>query len=114
MTNVDFNLLPIEIQEDAKKALRAYDRVYVIYEYGKYNVSVAISLKSHYADDHKFIGEYKAKEIFTPEERIINYVESFHDYPIEYKGKRDYAWLKTLTSWDDKVKFDENGNLVNA
>lgn len=114
MRDQEFKTLPIEVQEDAKKALRAYDRVYVIYEYGKYNVSVAIGLKSKYAPDHKFIGEYKAEEIFTPEERIINYVESFHEYPIQYKGKRDYAWLKTLTSWDDKVKFDENGNLVNA
>ena len=112
MTNL--NTLPIEIQEKVKRILKAYDEVHVIFEYGEYHVSPSISLKATYSEDHKFIGTYKANEIFTPEERIINYVEAFHDYPIQYKGKRDYAWLRTLTSWDDKVKFDENGNLVKA
>lgn len=112
MTNL--NTLPIEIREKVKSVLKAYDEVHVIFEYGEYHVSAGISLKAVYADDHKFIGTYKANEIFTPEERIINYVEAFHEYPIQYKGKRDYVWLKSLTSWDDKVKFDENGNLVTA
>ena len=110
----DFNSLPNEVQEKVKKVLKAYDRVYVIFENGEYNVSVGIGIKKEYASDHEFIGEYKVDEIYTKEERIINYVESFHEYPIQYKGKRDYAWLNSLTSWDCKVKFDENGNLVSA
>ena len=52
----------------------------------------------------------KWKELDINDE-IINYVESFHSYPIDYKGKRDYYWIKNL-SRDAKVKFDENGNLV--
>lgn len=111
MTNL--KTLPIEIQEKVKSVLKAYDEVHVVFEYGEYHVSAGIALKATYGDDHKFIGTYKATEIFTPEERIINYVEAFHDYPIQYKGKKDYGWLNSLT-WDDRVKFDENGNLVNA
>lgn len=110
----NLNTLPNEVQEKAKDILRAYDRVYVIFENGEYHVSAGIGIKNEYASDHEFIGEYTAKEVFTEEERIINYVESFHEYPIQYKGKRDYAWLNSLTSWECKVKFDENGNLVNA
>ena len=52
----------------------------------------------------------KWKELDINDE-IINYVESVQSYPIDYKGKRDYNWIKNL-SWDEKVKFDENGNLV--
>lgn len=104
--------LPGNIQLKIRNTLKAYDRVDVYYENGMYRFGLCI--KKTYAPDHEVIGTYYAKDIFTEEERIINYVEAFHDYPIQYKGKRDYAWLKTLTSWDDKVKFDENGNLVNA
>ena len=107
----DFYTLPLNVQEQAKKTLRSFDEVNVIFEYGEYHVSAGIAVKSHYADDHEYIGHYKADDIFTPEERIINYVESFHSYPVQYKGKRDYNMINSLT-WDDRVKFDEEGNIV--
>jgi hypothetical protein len=107
----DFYELPLNVQEQAKKTLRSFDEVNVIFEYGEYHVSAGIAVKSHYADDHEYIGHYKADDIFTPEERIINYVESFHSYPVQYKGKRDYNMINSLT-WDDRVKFDEEGNIV--
>lgn len=112
MKNELFNTLPTEVQEKAKNILKAYDEVHITFENGNYNVGAGISLRNEYPNDFRVIGDYKANEIFTEEERIINYVESFHDYPRNYKGKRDYSWLRTLTSWDDKVKFDEFGNLV--
>lgn len=107
------NTLPTEIINQVKETLKAYDRAYVIYENGAYRVSVGIAITATYADDHKFIGEYKAVEVFSEEERVINYVESFHEYPGNYKGNRDYKMLNALT-WDDKVKLDENGNIVKA
>lgn len=85
----DLNTLPKEVQHEVKSILKA-----------------------SYAEDHEFIGTYKAKEVYTEPERTINYVESFHDYPIWYKGKRDYKWLKNLTN-NDRVIFDNN-NLVTA
>lgn len=93
MTN--FNTLPIETQEKVKSILRAYDKAYVTYEYGEYKVSVGVAITATYAPDHKVIGTYEAREIFTEEERIENYVNSFNDYPIQYKGKRDYSLLRS-------------------
>lgn len=110
---MNFNELPYEVQNKAKDVLKAYDRVYVTYENGAYNVSAGIALKASYAADHKFIGDYKAKEIFTEEEQILNYMESFHEYHPRYNGHRDYRWLNTLT-YEDTFKFDADGNIVKA
>ena len=109
----DFNLLPEDVKAQVKKTLRSFDEVNVIYEYGEYHVSTGLAIKCHYADDHEYIGHYKADDIFTPDERIINYVESFHSYPVQYKGKRDYNMINSLT-WDDRAKFDEERNIVRA
>ena len=92
----DLNTLPKEVQEEVKETLKAFDKVNVIYEYGAYHVSPSLCIKEVYSADHEFIGTYKAVDVFTPEERIINYVEEFRCYPISYKGKRDYKWLNSL------------------
>lgn len=107
----NINELPMNIQEEIKNTLKAYDEVTVFYENGTYHFGLC--LKSQYADDHEYIGTFKASELYGENERIVNYVESFHEYPIQYKGKRDYRWLKALT-WASKVAIDEAGNLVNA
>lgn len=96
MENMNFNELPMEIQSEVKSTLRAYDNVNVIFENGRYNTSTGACLKSHYASDHKVIGRYFAKDIYTNEERIINYIEQFLSYPIEYKGKKDWAMIQQL------------------
>ena len=103
-----------EQQNKVKDTLKAYSNVNVVYEYGEYHFSPSISLKATYAPDHKFIGTVYADDIFTEEERMVNYIEAFHEYPIQYKGKRDYAMLKEVGyDWDAKFKM-ENGNLVRA
>ena len=113
MTN--FNTLPAKVQDDIKSALRAYDKAYVVYEYGEYHVSVGISLKAQYAPDHKFIGVFKATEIYSEDERMLNYIEEFHEYPHNYNGKRDYRMLHDIEGkWDIKFKFDNERNLVIA
>lgn len=110
-----FEQLPKEVQDEIKETLKAYDSVSVIFENGEYHVGMNDCLKATYPEDYEVIGYYKADEIYTKEERIINYVESFHCYPASYKGHRDYVWIRSLGyDWDIKVKFDENGNLVTA
>ena len=89
----NLNELPIDVQERIKNTLKAFDEVDVFYEYGKYNFGV--TLKSTYGEDHEYIGTYKAKEVYTEEERILNYVNEFQSYPIQYKGKRDYSIFHT-------------------
>ena len=115
MTNINFNTLPDDVQSEIKEWLKVYDETHVTFENGKYKVSSSVSIRSHYPDDFKVIGSYKADEIFTKEERMINYMVSFHDYPIEYKGKRDYLAKKEYEKnhigieWTVKL---ENGNFV--
>ena len=111
-----FNELPMEVQNEAKETLKAFAKVNVWFANGEYHVSTCNVIKRDYADDERFIGTYISTEVFTDEERIINYVESFHDYPIEYKGKRDYRWMnKIWESRDWSLRFKlENGNIVLA
>lgn len=84
--------LPVEVQNKIKDTLKAYDSVFVSYENGEYHFGLYI--KKTYAADHKVIGTFYAKDIYTEEERILNYVDTFHDYPTQYKGKKDYTILK--------------------
>ena len=100
-------------QNKIKETLKAFDEVFVVYEYGQYHYGTGACLKAEYAPDHEVIGTLYAEDIFTAEERIINYVESFHDYPIEYKGARNYRMLNEVErNWDAKFAFDENGTIV--
>lgn len=89
----NFNELPASVQNEIKNTLRAYDSVTVFYEYGDYHFGTC--LKKKYADDHEYIGTYYAKDIFTEEERILNYVNEFQCYPPQYKGNRDYSIFHT-------------------
>ena len=89
----NFNELPENVQIRIKNTLRAYDHVDVYYENGEYHFGLVI--KKTYAPDHVVIGTYYAKDVYTEDERILNYVNEFQCYPIEYKGKRDYSIFHT-------------------
>lgn len=101
----NFNELPENIQAEVKDYLRAFDKIDVFFENGDYNYGACI--KAHYAEDHEYIGTYKASEIYSPEEMIVNYVNNFHSYPIQYKGKRDYSILRNYKAQYKMV----NGNI---
>lgn len=103
-----FEQLPQEVQEKIKSKLTAYDEVTVTYEYGEYRFGTVI--KATYGDDHEVIGTFYAKDIFTEEERILNYVNNFQSYPTEYKGERDYRIFNTGKR--EEFTYDENGNIV--
>lgn len=104
----NFNELPKEIQDEVKSKLRAYDKITVWFEYGRYTYGVTI--KSKYAPDNEYIGTYYAKDVYTEEERVINYCEEFHSYPPEYKGTRNYAVIR---DYNAKYKIVD-GNIVRA
>lgn len=105
----NFNELPETIQNEIKDTLKAYDKVDVYFENGEYHFGLV--LKRHYAADHEVIGTYHAKDIFTEEERILNYVNEFQSFPIQYKGKRDYSIFHTGKTETFKMA---NGNIVIA
>lgn len=101
-----FNELPQSVQNEIKDTLKAYDEVDVYYENGRYDFGLC--LKASYAEDHEYIGCFKACDVYTEEERILNYVNEFHAYPMQYKGNRDYAILKDYNARYKMV----NGNIV--
>ena len=107
-----FNELPENVKAEILDTLKAYDEVFVVYEYGKFHVSVGVMLKAEYAPDHKVIGTFYARDLYTEKERMINYIESFHDFPSNYKGKRNYRMLRDIEGdWNAKFAFDDNGDL---
>lgn len=108
-----FDCLPKETQDEIKKTLKAFPECSVWIEYGEHKVRTGSAVSKTYAPDLKYIGSFKDSDIFTESEMILNYVESFHEYPINYRGKRNYGMLDSLT-WDSKVCFDELGNIVKA
>lgn len=104
-----FTALPEEVQNHLKDTLRAFSEETVVFENGTYHYGVC--LKSSYAPDHKVIGTYYAKDIFTEAERIENYMNEFHDYPIEYKGHRDYRAKK---AYEETHKGTWNLKLIDG
>ena len=101
--------LPENLQNEIKDYLKIYNKVTVWYENGRYLFDICI--KKTYAADHEFIGEYYADEIYTDEEKILNYVNEFYCYPKQYKGKRDYSIFHTEKRETYKMV---NGNIVIA
>ncbi|MEG1495597.1 MAG: hypothetical protein RR406_04810 [Bacilli bacterium] len=103
--------LPMEVQEKIKTTLKAYDECIVKFEYGKYNVNVNYCLQSNYARDRKFIGEFTKNDIYSNRQQIINYIEEFKSFPIEYKGIKDYN-LKNKYE-NEEISLDELVNKLN-
>ena len=102
------NELPREIQSEIKELLREYEDVTLWFENGRYKYDLLN--KTKYMSNQEYIGRYYARDVFTGEERIVNYCEQFHNYPIEYNGNRDDELIK---DWQAKYKMI-NGNIVRA
>lgn len=78
--------LPSEVQEKAKDILKAYDKVHIVYEHGKFEVSTSYCIKANYGYDHFWCGEYYAKDIYTTEERAQHLAElNSYEFP-------EWAW----------------------
>lgn len=78
---------------DILETLKAYEEIFVTRENGKFDVSASICLSARAkASDFK-VWRIFAKEIYDEKERMLNFVESFAEYPDDYTGKRDYAKL---------------------
>lgn len=83
-----FNELPEEVQNAVLKILKAYDEVDVIFENSNYQVKVAAVLKMGYDSDFQYIGTYYAEDLYTPEQRDLNYIETFGCEPYPSYTKR--------------------------
>lgn len=94
ISKTELQSFPKNVQNDTMNALKAYNEVTISYEYGKYSVWSGSCIKACYGADHKVFGIVRAIDVYTEDERTQNYMECFRDYPIWYKGKRDYQALK--------------------
>lgn len=79
-----FEDLPPDVQESARGTLRAYDEVNVEYEYGRWIASASYGICAEYNWDHYVAGFYKAKDIYTPEQRRQNFIEEFGYAPTHF------------------------------
>lgn len=74
---VPLDMLPEEVQREAKETLKAFDEVSVVYENRRFHVTTVVCLCAHYAKDHFVCGRYFAREVFTTQERRLNSLEVF-------------------------------------
>ena len=72
-----FNELPQEVQNQVLQILKAYDGVEVTFKDSNYHLMVASVLKKYYGPDFQFVGLYYAADLYTPEQRDLNYIETF-------------------------------------
>lgn len=86
---VPLELLPEEVQHEAKETLKAFDEVSVAYEHEGFHVTTAVCLCANYAKDHFVCGRYLASEVYTTEERRKNSLEEF-GYVIPGLRGKDY------------------------
>ena len=103
-----------EQQNEVMDTLKAYSEVNVEYYNGEYHFSTCVCLRATYPADFKVVGTVYADDIYTEDERIINYMETFHEYHPQYRGKRDYRMINEIgNDWTIKFKMVD-GNIVRA
>lgn len=84
--------LPIQVQENIKSTLYAYSECTLeLNKQGEYKVLTCVVL--HNGEYNQIVGKFTGDGIFSQDEKIINYVTTFRDYPTYYKGKRNYKEL---------------------
>lgn len=98
-----FNELPQEIKEAIKFDLGMYDETHVTFENGRYVVSPNIVLRNHYSNDFKFIGTYKAKEIFTRDEHITAEIMAYG-----YSPTYGIVFYPNKNMWSDNERAFES------
>ena len=113
MTNQEFNTLPASVQSEAKNILKAFNTVYIELNGDSQEYEVSAHVCLHNGKYNKFIGQYNSIDVFTIEDRILNYVREFREFPYHcsngahYEGKKD--WKALNSNWVD-VKL-VNGDL---
>ena len=97
MKSYEIKDLPEAVQQKIRSRLRAFSTVDVWQKAnGEYTVSASTFLSA--GPSPKYIGEYKAEDVFTMNERVVNYVNEFREFPsghkFKYNGKKDYRAMQ--------------------
>jgi hypothetical protein len=107
LTREDINNLPEEVKIKVANTLKVYDEETIVFEDGEYHFGNLI--KAEYSADHKVIGTIYAKDYYTENERIANYINEFNEYPSNYQGNKDYSILREIEA---SKKFDFDNNTI--
>lgn len=111
LNKIDIDV-PESIKEEVLLKLKSYNKCYIFFENGRYHVTTGISLRAEYPKDYRFVGEFSSDDIYTNRDRVLNYIESFWDYPgfDIYNGTRDYALLELYKSGE--ITLDELASKI--
>ena len=108
--NIEVEDLPEATQKEIKNILRSFRRCTVEFEHGEFHVTIGTILTRSYDPWHFMVGEYMDRDVYNFNERIENYVNSFHCYPAEYKGAKDWQRIH-----DASINWKMvDGNLIPA
>tara|TARA_R110000787_G_scaffold59374_1_gene134614 strand:- start:203 stop:565 length:363 start_codon:yes stop_codon:yes gene_type:complete len=115
LTREFLNTLPANAIADLKSTLGAFSKAHVWKKGEEYKVVAHIALSAG-DNEWNYIDTFTSSEIFTPSERILNYVRNFRDFPfragkdhLTYKGEKDYKAIRS--DWTE-VTLNENGDLA--
>ena len=118
------NTLPASTIADVKSTLGAFSKAHVWKKGEEYKVApIALTAGKN---EWNYVDTFISTEIFTPSERILNYVRNFRDFPfrvgpafnanggfnkelLTYKGDKDYKAIRS--DWTE-VTLNENGDLA--
>lgn len=105
------------VQQNILNLLKAYSEVRVMKNIrtGLVEVVTHVMLQNCYDDVE--LETIRSKDVYTEEELILNYLDEFIEYPIEYEGERDYNLLSDLHSLKRVkqyyvLKFNPKGDIV--
>ena len=97
---------------EVKSKLECFDKCIVTLNKKTGKVIATNAVVLHNSEYDQYLGEVLADEVFTSDERILNYVKNFREYPWpQYKGAKD--WKKLDSDWTE-VSLNSEGNLIFA
>lgn len=110
--NENFKKYSKEVQEKIISTLKCYDECHVERWGTEFHVCTGWCLKATYGDE-EVLDTFKKEDLFTEDEMIINYMESFHEYHPSYKGKTNYKMINEVDrNWNARFAFDSEGNII--
>lgn len=108
-----------EIMDQVRELLKAYPKAYVLEENNtKHHVTNSLYLLNSRGNNYRLCDTFYAEDFYSHKERQLNYINTFADFPEDYKGRRDMNLLQEMAvNWENgkskiEVVFDEYGNFI--
>lgn len=86
----DFKKFPKRVQKEVISVLGAYNECNVSFEFGKWEVSPSVCIKSYYHKDHRFFGTFYFESLVDKVAGVKKARKEFDDWNEKYRP--DYSW----------------------